>query len=101
MIQFFLKATHKWVFYFGFTYYILTSHLVLGLYFTLILKIFISDGRIDDNFLEKNLCHSRDSYHKSPVFRTGALTAMTQIFSQKLSSICPSDIKIFNINWVE
>ena len=34
---------------FGFTY-ILTSHLVLGLYMTLILKIFISDKHIDDNF---------------------------------------------------
>ena len=31
-------------------YSILTSHLVLGLYLTLILKIFISDGHIDDNF---------------------------------------------------
>ena len=40
----------------------------------LILKIFISDGHIDDNFWEKNLCHSRDSNHRSPVFRTGALT---------------------------
>ena len=29
---------------------ILTSHLVLGLYLTLILKIFIPDGQIDDNF---------------------------------------------------
>ena len=28
---------------------------------TVVLKIFISDGHIDDNFLEKNLCHSRDS----------------------------------------
>ena len=27
---------------------------------TLILKMFISDGHIDDNFLEKNLCHSRE-----------------------------------------
>ena len=41
---------------------------------TLILKIFISDGHLDDNFWEKNLCHSRDSNHRSPVFRTGALT---------------------------
>ena len=44
------------------------------LYLTLIMKIFISDGHIDDNFWEKNLCHSRDSNHRSPVFRTGALT---------------------------
>ena len=29
---------------------------------------------VGDNFLEKNLCHSRDSNHRSPVFRTGALT---------------------------
>ena len=28
----------------------------------------------DDNFWEKNVCHSRDSNHRSPVFRTGALT---------------------------
>ena len=73
VIIFFLRATHKWVFSFGFTY-ILTSHLVLGLYLTLILIIFISDGDVDDNFLEKNLCHSRDSNHRSPVCRTGALT---------------------------
>ena len=52
----------------------ISSHLVLGLDMTLILKIFISDGHIDDNFLEKNLCHSRDSNHRSPVLRTGALT---------------------------
>ena len=43
-------------------------------YLTLILKIFISDGHIDHNVLEKNLCHSRDSNHRSPVFRSGALT---------------------------
>ena len=30
-------------------------------------------GQIDVNFLEKNLCHSRDSNHRSPVLRTGAL----------------------------
>ena len=78
VILFFLRATHKWVFQFGFTY-ILTSHLVLGLYFTLILKIFISDGHIDDNFLDKNLCHSRDSNHRSPVFRTGALTTQATV----------------------
>ena len=29
---------------------------------------------LDDNFWEKNLCHSRDSNHRSPVFRTGSLT---------------------------
>ena len=40
----------------------------------LILKICISDRPIDDNCWEKNLCHSRDSNHRSPVFRTGALT---------------------------
>ena len=49
MLLFFFRATHKWVLYFGFTY-ILTSHLVLGLYLTLILKMFISDGHIDDIF---------------------------------------------------
>ena len=27
-----------------------------------------------DNFWEKNLCHSRDWNHRSPAFRTGALT---------------------------
>ena len=48
-----------------------------------------------DNFWEKNLCHSQDSNHRSPV------PAMTQ---KKISvknyhlRICPSDIKIFNIN---
>ena len=31
-------------------YLYITTHLVLGLYMTLILKIFISDGHIDDNF---------------------------------------------------
>ena len=31
-------------------YLYITSHLVLGLYLTLLLKIFISDGHIDDNF---------------------------------------------------
>ena len=41
---------------------------------TVVLNIFISDGHIDDNFGEKNVCHSRDSNHRSPVFRTGALT---------------------------
>ena len=35
--------------------YILTSHLVLGLYLTLILKIFILDGHVDDNF-ERKIC---------------------------------------------
>ena len=34
----------------------------------------IIELNIDDNFLEKNLCHSRDSNHRSLVFRTGALT---------------------------
>ena len=29
---------------------------------------------LDDNFLEKNLCRSRDSNHRSPDFRTGTLT---------------------------
>ena len=33
--------------------YILTSHLVLGLYLTLMLKILISDGHIDDNFFRE------------------------------------------------
>ena len=46
----------------------------IDLYLTLLLKIFIPDGHIDDKFLEKNLCHSRDSNHRSPVFRTGTLT---------------------------
>ena len=34
----------------------------------------IMEYNINDNFWEKNLCHSRDSNHRSPVFRTGALT---------------------------
>ena len=57
MIQFFLRATHKWVFQFGFTY-ILTSHLVLGLYLTLIMEIFISDGHIDGDVeeLQNTVC---------------------------------------------
>ena len=43
------------------------SHLILGLYLTLILKIFISDGHIDDNLwvaLKKNsnMIHSRESW---------------------------------------
>ena len=46
-------------------------------------------SKIDDNFLEKNLCHSRDSNHRSPVFRTGALTTYATV---------TSDTKIFNIN---
>ena len=37
-------------------------------YDTISTQIFLSKIR------EKNLCHSRDSSHRSPVFRTGALT---------------------------
>ena len=50
MLLFFFRATHKWVFLFGFTY-VLTSHLVLGLYF---------DINIDTNFSLKN-------YHSSNI----------------------------------
>ena len=52
-------------------YLYITSHLVLGVYLTLILKICISDRHTDDNFERKNLCLSRDS---NPDLTTGGLT---------------------------
>ena len=83
----FLRAIYKWVFWFGFTY-ILTSHLVLGLF----------------KFQSKTLMNVTCYYsflratHKW-VFQFGFTYILTShLVSQKISSICPSDIKIFNIN---
>ena len=48
---------------------------------------------VDDNFLEKNLCHSRDWNHRSPVLRTGALTnqaTVTRIPPRKQTSLSNS-----------
>ena len=46
----------------------------LSIFVIAIIKFnFYRQSFLNDNFLEKNLCHSRDSNHRSLVFRTGAL----------------------------
>ncbi len=48
--------------------------MLLTVRWIIILKILYIRGHIDDNLWKKNLCHSRDSNHRSLVLRTGALT---------------------------